>query len=86
VKVLARLARRGVEVRILHSGVPSGPFREDLKTLKPNLFEMGLISNDPALVDTVADLFEAVWSGAMCKKCDRRAFCPVPLESPWNTK
>ena len=126
VRVLARLARRGVEVRILHSGVPSGPFLEDLKGVAPGTFqmrrcprthfkaaivdgqrlyvgsanltgaglgaksarrrnfEMGLVSDDPALVDTVADLFEAVWSGAMCKKCDREAFCPVPLESPWE--
>jgi phosphatidylserine/phosphatidylglycerophosphate/cardiolipin synthase-like enzyme len=126
VRVLERLARRGVEVRILHSGVPSGPFREDMRSVEPGIFqmrlcprthfkaaivdgqrlylgsanltgaglgaksagrrnfEMGLVSDDPALVDTVADLFEAIWSGALCKKCGRRAFCPVPLESPWE--
>ena len=128
VRVLARLARRRVEVRVLHSGVPSGPFLEDLKSVKPGVFqmrrcprthfkaaivdgqrlylgsanltgaglgaksarrrnfEMGLVSDDPALVDTVADLFEAVWSGGMCGRCDRQAFCPVPLESPWDVK
>jgi phosphatidylserine/phosphatidylglycerophosphate/cardiolipin synthase-like enzyme len=32
--VFAELAARGVEVRLLHSGVPSGPFLEDLKNRK----------------------------------------------------
>jgi phosphatidylserine/phosphatidylglycerophosphate/cardiolipin synthase-like enzyme len=126
VRLLDRMAARGVEVRILHSGVPSGPFLEDLKTVTPGAFQMrrcprthfkaaivdgqrlylgsanltgaglgaksagrrnfevGLVSDDPALVDTVADLFEAIWSGAMCRACGRRPFCPVPLESPWD--
>ena len=33
--VLAEVGKRGVEVRILHSGVPSGPFRERLKEGMP---------------------------------------------------
>jgi phosphatidylserine/phosphatidylglycerophosphate/cardiolipin synthase-like enzyme len=126
VRVLERLAERGVEVRILHSGVPSGPFLEDLKGVRPGVFQMrrcprthfkaaivdgqrlylgsanltgaglgaksagrrnfeaGLVTDDPALVDAVADLFEAIWSGAACKRCDRTDFCPAPLESPWD--
>ena len=126
VRLFERLAARGVQVRILHSGVPSGPFLQDLKTVTPGAFQMrrcprthfkaavidgnrlylgsanltgaglgaksagrrnfeiGLVTDDAALVDTVADLFEAIWSGAMCRRCDRRAFCPVPLESPWG--
>jgi phosphatidylserine/phosphatidylglycerophosphate/cardiolipin synthase-like enzyme len=122
---LARLGRGGVEVRILHSGVPSGPLMEDLKKIGPgslhmrmcprthfkaiivdgarlymgsaNLtgaglgaksarrrnFEVGIITDDPALVDGTADLFEAIWSGRMCTSCGRKQFCPVPLESPW---
>jgi len=126
VRVLARLARRGVEVRILHSGVPSGPFLEELKSVEPHAFhmrrcprthfkaaivdghrvylgsanltgaglgaksegrrnvEIGLVSDDPALVDAVGDLFEAVWSGALCKDCDRTDYCPAPLEEPWE--
>ena len=47
-------------------------------------FEVGLVTDDPALVDAVADLFEAIWSGAMCKRCQRQNFCPAPLESPWD--
>jgi phosphatidylserine/phosphatidylglycerophosphate/cardiolipin synthase-like enzyme len=126
VHVLVRLAQRGVQVRILHSGVPSGPFLEELKEVEPqaiqvrrclrthfkavvvdgnrlylgsaNLtgaglgaksegrrnFEVGLVTDDTALVDATADLFEAIWSGAMCKKCDRLDFCPAPLETPWD--
>jgi len=126
VHLLERMGERGVAVRILHSGVPSGPFLEELKNVEPHAFEMrrcprthfkaavidgerlylgsanltgaglgaksagrrnfeiGLVTDDPALVDTVADLFEAIWSGAMCRTCDRRAHCPVPLESPWD--
>jgi phosphatidylserine/phosphatidylglycerophosphate/cardiolipin synthase-like enzyme len=34
---LARLARRGVEVRVLHAGVPSGPALEELRELPPGL-------------------------------------------------
>ena len=126
VHLLARMGERGVAVRILHSGVPSGPFLEDLKDVEPHAFQMrrcprthfkaavidgeqlylgsanltgaglgaksagrrnfeiGLVTDDPALVDTVADLFEAIWSGAMCETCQRRPHCPVPLESPWD--
>jgi phosphatidylserine/phosphatidylglycerophosphate/cardiolipin synthase-like enzyme len=125
VRLLERLAARGVEVRVLHSGIPSGPFLEELKRVRrrafhmrrcprthfkaavvdgqrmylgsANLtgaglgaksagrrnFEVGLITDDPVLVDAVADLFEAVWSGSMCHACDQRPHCPVPLESPW---
>ncbi len=126
VRLLARLGERGVEVRVLHSGVPSGPFLEELKGVRPHAFEMrrcprthfkaavidgqrlylgsanltgaglgaksdrrrnfevGLLSDDAELVDRVADLFEAVWSGATCPDCGRRAHCPEPLEQPWD--
>jgi phosphatidylserine/phosphatidylglycerophosphate/cardiolipin synthase-like enzyme len=126
VRLLERMGRRGVQVRILHSGVPSGPFLKDLKAVKPGAFQMrrcprthfkaaivdggrlylgsanltgaglgaksarrrnfevGLVTDDPALVDMVADLFEAIWSGTMCRRCGRRPFCPAPLETPWD--
>jgi phosphatidylserine/phosphatidylglycerophosphate/cardiolipin synthase-like enzyme len=124
-RLLARLGRRGVLVRVLHSGIPSGPFREELKSIEPRAFQMrrcvrthfkaavidgkrlylgsanltgaglgaksaarrnfevGLLTDDPDLVDRVADLFEAIWSGAMCPDCGRRDHCPEPLEEPW---
>jgi phosphatidylserine/phosphatidylglycerophosphate/cardiolipin synthase-like enzyme len=125
VEVLERLGDRGVEVRVLHSGVPSGPFLEELKGVRPRAFQMrrcvrthfkaaivdgqrlylgsanltgaglgaksgarrnfeiGLLSDDPDLLDRVADLFEAIWSGALCRRCARRDYCPEPLEEPW---
>jgi phosphatidylserine/phosphatidylglycerophosphate/cardiolipin synthase-like enzyme len=125
VRLFERLGDGGVEVRILHSGVPSGPFLQELKAVRPGAFhmrrcprthfkaaiadgqrlylgsanltgaglgaksagrrnfEIGLVTDDPVLVDTVADLFEAVWSGSMCPACRQRPHCPVPLESPW---
>ena len=126
VRLLERLSGRGVTVRVLHSGIPSGPFREELKTVEPGAFQMrrcprthfkavvvdgshvylgsanltgaglgaksegrrnfeiGLVTDDPAMVDAVADLFESIWSGAQCQSCDRTDFCPVPLEEPWS--
>jgi phosphatidylserine/phosphatidylglycerophosphate/cardiolipin synthase-like enzyme len=122
---LARMGQRGIEVRVLHSGVPSGPLMEDLKKIGPGLlhlrmcprthfkaiivdgarlylgsanltgaglgaksarrrnFEIGILTDDPTLIDAAADLFEAIWSGRMCRTCGRKAFCPEPLESPW---
>jgi len=125
VEALERLGDQGVEVRVLHSGVPSGPFLEELKAVRPHAFEMrrcprthfkavivdghrlylgsanltgaglgaksvgrrnfevGLLSDDPDLVDRVGDLFEAIWSGAACRDCQRLDYCPEPLEEPW---
>jgi phosphatidylserine/phosphatidylglycerophosphate/cardiolipin synthase-like enzyme len=125
VRLFERLGDRGVEVRVLHSGVPSGPFLEEIKSVRPGAFhmrrcvrthfkaavvdgqrlylgsanltgaglgaksagrrnfEVGLVSDDPVLVDSVADLFEGIWSGSMCPTCRQRLHCPVPLESPW---
>jgi phosphatidylserine/phosphatidylglycerophosphate/cardiolipin synthase-like enzyme len=125
VRLFERLGDRGVEVRVLHSGVPSGPFLEEIKSVRPGAFhmrrcarthfkaavvdgqrlylgsanltgaglgaksagrrnfEVGLVSDDPVLVDSVADLFEGIWSGSMCQACRQRPHCPVPLESPW---
>ena len=125
VRLFERLGDRGVVVRILHGGIPSGPFLEELKSVRRGAFQMrrcprthfkaavvdgqrvylgsanltgaglgaksagrrnfeiGLETDDPVLVDAVADLFESVWSGSMCDTCDQRLHCPLPLESPW---
>ena len=122
--LLAGLAERGVEVRLLHSAVPSGPFLRRLSGGTPagmtmrrcprmhakaviadarlmylgsaNLtgaglgaksptrrnFEVGIWTDDTSLIDPVADMLEAVWSGQYCKECGRREYCPVPLEEP----
>lgn len=39
-RVLSDLSDRGVDVRLLHAGVPSGDFRRELKELEPDAFGM----------------------------------------------
>ena len=38
-------------------------------------FENGIVSDDPALVEPLAEQFDAVWLGAHCAKCGRRQYC-----------
>jgi hypothetical protein len=122
--VFQELSDQGVEIHLLHSGVPSGAFLEDLKKRKPpgllmrrcvrlhakavicdgrwmylgsaNLtgaglgakgatrrnFEAGIVTDEVALIDPVADMLAEVFDGARCKGCGRKPFCPVPLEEP----
>lgn len=45
-------------------------------------FELGLVSEDFALIDQVSALFQSVWSGAECGPCKLRSVCPDPLGPP----
>lgn len=38
-------------------------------------FENGVLTNDPALVEPLAEQFDAVWLGSHCAKCGRRQYC-----------
>lgn len=118
------LAGRGVEIRLLHAGVPSGPFIQELKARRltrfvmrrcvrihakaivvdgttmylgsANLtgaglgaksdkrrnFEAGIWTDELHLIDPVTDMLDAIWNGARCEDCGRKAQCPVPLEEP----
>ncbi len=38
-------------------------------------FEAGILTDDLALVDSAADHFDSVWTGAHCKSCRRKSFC-----------
>jgi len=122
--VLEELSGRGIEIRLLHGAVPSGPFLAHLKRRRPgslqmrrcprvhlkalvvdgrwmylgsaNLtgaglgaksdlrrnFEGGIWTDQLDLIDPIADLVEAVWSGRHCLRCGRKKHCPVPLEEP----
>jgi phosphatidylserine/phosphatidylglycerophosphate/cardiolipin synthase-like enzyme len=42
-------------------------------------FELGLLTEDFDVIDRVRALFQAVWSGAECGSCRRRAVCPDPI-------
>lgn len=45
-------------------------------------FEMGILTETPALIDAVLERFNALWEGRQCANCRRRDVCPVPLEEP----
>jgi len=47
-------------------------------------FEVGVLTDDPALIEPLSEQFDGVWRGAYCSKCDRRDYCtdcPVPRRS-----
>jgi phosphatidylserine/phosphatidylglycerophosphate/cardiolipin synthase-like enzyme len=122
--LLDELAARGVELRLLHAEIPSGPFRRELAQ-HPRLvagglalrrcprvhlktvivdgelmylgsanwtgaglgakgagrrnFELGIVTDDSALLDQVQALYERIWTGGECEPCRLRAECPGPL-------
>jgi phosphatidylserine/phosphatidylglycerophosphate/cardiolipin synthase-like enzyme len=43
-------------------------------------FELGVLTTDEYLLDTVQSRFEAIWSGRECKHCGVRRLCPRPLD------
>lgn len=122
---LGDLARRGVDVRILHAAPPSRPLvgemarsgqgpgprvhlrrcpRVHLKMLaidgellyvgSANLtgaglgakgdgrrnFEMGLVTDDEAMLDAAQERFDRIWRGAECASCKMRRECDAPLD------
>jgi phosphatidylserine/phosphatidylglycerophosphate/cardiolipin synthase-like enzyme len=127
VSVLAHLddlAKRGVELRLLHAEIPSGPFRKEIaqhpRLLNGGLalrrcprvhlktvivdgelcylgsanwtgaglgakgagrrnFELGIVTDDAAVLDQVQALYERIWSGGECEGCKLRSECPGPL-------
>lgn len=44
-------------------------------------FELGLVTEDEDVIDQVQAMYEAIWSGRMCKGCKLRASgCEAPLD------
>lgn len=43
-------------------------------------FEVGVVTDDEALLDDVQALYESVWSGAQCAACKLRDCCEAPLD------
>lgn len=123
-EILAELAERGVELRILHASPPSGPFRRSfdrqaalvkggvelrqcprvhfkLVVIDAQIayvgsanwtgaglgvrgdgkrnFEMGVLTEDDAVIDAVQASFDQVWRGAECSTCRLRDRCEMPL-------
>jgi phosphatidylserine/phosphatidylglycerophosphate/cardiolipin synthase-like enzyme len=43
-------------------------------------FELGVVSEDPVLLDEVQAIYERLWRGVECKGCKLRDLCPGPLD------
>ena len=49
------------------------------KSERKRNFENGILTDDPALVNPLAEQFDSVWRGAFCRDCGRREHCPDPV-------
>jgi phosphatidylserine/phosphatidylglycerophosphate/cardiolipin synthase-like enzyme len=43
-------------------------------------FEAGVLTDDPAMIQSLLDDLDGLWLGQPCARCQRRAFCPEPLD------
>jgi len=124
IEFLKELAVSGVDVRLLHSGIPSGPAFQRIRVGLPESFvmrrcvrvhtkavivdgqwayvgsanftgagigakgarrrnfEAGICTEDLRVIDSLADMLDAIWNGEHCELCGRRNVCPEPLEEP----
>ena len=42
-------------------------------------FEVGILTDDPEIVEQAMNQFDEVWMGIFCKTCKRRDFCIDPI-------
>jgi phosphatidylserine/phosphatidylglycerophosphate/cardiolipin synthase-like enzyme len=42
-------------------------------------FEAGVLTDDPQLLEPLMNFCDAFYAGELCRKCDRREYCPNPL-------
>jgi phosphatidylserine/phosphatidylglycerophosphate/cardiolipin synthase-like enzyme len=125
-QTLDELRQNGVDVRVLHAGIPSRPFLAELRRHKglsdrskwlrccprvhlkvviidgttlylgsANLtgagmgaraperrnFELGILTDDSYLLDSVQALFDSLWQGQPCAGCGMKKICPKPIAS-----
>lgn len=43
-------------------------------------FELGLVTEDEALLDQVQGIYDHLWNGGECARCGRREVCDAPLD------
>lgn len=121
-ETLGELAKRGVDICILHASKPSGPLAREIKRLGAGAvkmrrcprvhlkmiaidgsllylgsanvtgaglgakgegrrnFEMGIVTDNEAMLDAAQDRFDRIWRGAECKGCKLRSVCDAPLD------
>jgi hypothetical protein len=41
---------------------------------------MGVLTDDPGMLDAAQERFDRIWRGAECKGCTLRPRCPAPLD------
>lgn len=51
-----------------------------MKSSNRRNFEAGILTDDPALVNAVAEQFDSVWRGEHCSRCGRRQYCGDPIK------
>ena len=120
-ETLSDLAKRGVDVCLLHAGVPSGPLRKEMERIRSSRvrmrrcprvhlkmiaidgrllylgsanvtgaglgakgegrrnFEMGILTDDTAMLDMAQARFDRIWRGGECGACKLKGECPRPL-------
>lgn len=49
------------------------------KSCRKRNFENGVITDESALIEPLAEQFDAVWRGSFCAECGRKDFCPDPI-------
>ena len=49
------------------------------KSVRKRNFENGVLTDDPALVNPLAEQFDSVWRGDFCRDCGRREHCADPV-------
>ena len=49
------------------------------KSERKRNFENGILTDDPVLVEPLAEQFDSVWRGEFCRNCGRREHCVDPV-------
>ena len=50
-----------------------------MKSTRNRNFEAGILTDDPALVESAMNQFDSIWAGFQCKTCGRKKFCADPV-------
>lgn len=50
-----------------------------MKSATRRNFEAGILTDNPEIVNAAIEVFDKVWRGSECKKCQRRHLCPDPI-------
>ncbi len=45
-------------------------------------FEMGVLTDDPGMLDVAQERFDRIWRGRECAACTMKPQCPAPLDRP----